>query len=583
MEGKKYCAYNRTQGSFLSLRITAVDLLNQSGNEQLHSLADNSQSGLWLSPCGDIPAGDSRLVFDLVYLDQDCRVINVESFPNLAWERPKEQVASALALPPRTIISTQTQPGDEIIIWTLEETVPLSPRKAKSILRARAKADAEPVAAIQFASSGHPSQSLAGLQTQNPQPPAADALDAEKAPSIPENKPSRMTQFGHWVVARLPRHEGPTPISILAASSSLATSATGKDNPGQGSPVQETLIAVPPPTITQIPNSPAKVAPDHVAPGPVAPAPVTPVQIPLAADKLKSDAVPVATPPTVFTPAPVERVAAVVPPPPAPRPAAPAAVIPAQIPLATVKPPVPAPVPVASPPAMFAPTPVERVSAVTQSPTTVTPAKMPPANTSPAWVAPAATSPIVRRQSTHSFAEKNAPNRTESVQPAAKNDTERRDAPREQVDDGKKAQPEPKAKLSLASRFLRWLTAPPPAAERLRSPGIVAYFWTGGTPQPHRVANISVTGLYLLTKERWLTDTVLVMTLQLTTSEKKKSGTSISVLSKVVRSDEEGVGLQFVTSESVSLAAGQYLPGKGADRQMLEQFLERSRRVGGDQ
>ena len=66
---------------------------------------------------------------------------------------------------------------------------------------------------------------------------------------------------------------------------------------------------------------------------------------------------------------------------------------------------------------------------------------------------------------------------------------------------------------SLRTRFVRWLDADslPPAldsevpGDRRRSkrhplPGLVAYYWTGGTPQAHQIGDISSTGFYLLTK-----------------------------------------------------------------------------------
>jgi hypothetical protein len=44
-------------------------------------------------------------------------------------------------------------------------------------------------------------------------------------------------------------------------------------------------------------------------------------------------------------------------------------------------------------------------------------------------------------------------------------------------------------------------------------PNLVAYFFTGGIPTPHAVRNISITGIYLVTHERWYKGTVLQMTL----------------------------------------------------------------------
>jgi hypothetical protein len=58
----------------------------------------------------------------LIYLDEDNRVIQaIESFPNYAVEPTREQPASALVLAGHTIFSTQTQPGDSLLICFAEQ------------------------------------------------------------------------------------------------------------------------------------------------------------------------------------------------------------------------------------------------------------------------------------------------------------------------------------------------------------------------------------------------------------------------------------------------------------------------------
>lgn len=162
---------------------------------------------------------------------------------------------------------------------------------------------------------------------------------------------------------------------------------------------------------------------------------------------------------------------------------------------------------------------------------------------------------------------------------AQRKETERREAKRRKFKTESTPSEESAPKQSFSKRFVRWLTAPPTPAKRMRAPEIVAYFWTGGTPQPHRVANISVTGLYLFTKDRWLAGTVIVMNLQWTDSDGTKPGDTIAVLAKVVRSGEDGVGFQFVTSDSIDLLEGQYIPGHGSDRAALDRFLWRRKRM----
>jgi hypothetical protein len=109
-------------------------------------------------------------------------------------------------------------------------------------------------------------------------------------------------------------------------------------------------------------------------------------------------------------------------------------------------------------------------------------------------------------------------------------------------------------------------------ARRMKAPLLVAYYWDGSAPTSHAIQNISSTGFYLVTKERWLLGTMLTMTLQRTDIAHGHSSTEphIAVLSKVVRLDEEGVGFAFVPLDS---HPGD-LKSKPVDRKALVKFLE---------
>ena len=82
--------------------------------------------------------------------------------------------------------------------------------------------------------------------------------------------------------------------------------------------------------------------------------------------------------------------------------------------------------------------------------------------------------------------------------------------------------------------------------QRYVAPRLVAYFWDGGSPTAHCIRDVSSTGMYLLTPQRWYPGTLITMTLQRT--EKDQSGVrqSITVQARVVRSAEDGVGFRFV-------------------------------------
>jgi len=106
----------------------------------------------------------------------------------------------------------------------------------------------------------------------------------------------------------------------------------------------------------------------------------------------------------------------------------------------------------------------------------------------------------------------------------------------------------------------------------MKSPLLVAYYWDGAAPKSHTIQNISSTGFYLVTKERWLPGTMVTMTLQRTDMAHENSGTEphISVLSKVVRLDDDGVGFTFVPLE----AHPGDLKSKPVDQKTLVRFLD---------
>jgi hypothetical protein len=106
---------------------------------------------------------------------------------------------------------------------------------------------------------------------------------------------------------------------------------------------------------------------------------------------------------------------------------------------------------------------------------------------------------------------------------------------------------------------------------RDNSPPLVAYFWDGGDPVAHNVKNIGSTGFFLDTTERWLLGTLIMMTLQRTSSDPERPDCSVIVMSKVIHHEEDGVGFAFIPVETAGAPAG---PGShAADRRTLDKFL----------
>lgn len=135
-------------------------------------------------------------------------------------------------------------------------------------------------------------------------------------------------------------------------------------------------------------------------------------------------------------------------------------------------------------------------------------------------------------------------------------------------------QPIAKPKNWLA-RLLFPDPAPPRKAERAALPGLTAYFWTGGVPQPSAVRDISSTGMYIVTEERWYPGTLIQMTIKKTSAERAGVEATISLLARANRWGNEGVGVSFVVRDGrKSRDADADLEG-AVDRATLNRFLER--------
>ena len=131
-------------------------------------------------------------------------------------------------------------------------------------------------------------------------------------------------------------------------------------------------------------------------------------------------------------------------------------------------------------------------------------------------------------------------------------------------------------KMTFAARVKRWFSSEPPSSQRSNRkslPGLVAYHWSGGTPQPYQLGDISESGFYLLTDERPYPGTLILMTLQRTGSKGERLGNSIAVYSKVIRWGPDGVGFAFIVNEIEDARKNSRESGKLADRKSLQEFL----------
>lgn len=184
MESGKFCVYNQTRESFLSLGVVVADTAAKQLKVLMENLSIETDGGLWLSPFRGVPATKGLTPVDLIYLDSDNRVIQaIESFPNYTIEATREQPASALVLAVRTIFSTQTQPGDMLLICVADEMEErLSPSSNRSGRKTSVPVDlsaASRTTASAVAESLPEADRVAELQVAHQRLVEKDSVDAD--------------------------------------------------------------------------------------------------------------------------------------------------------------------------------------------------------------------------------------------------------------------------------------------------------------------------------------------------------------------------------------------------------------------
>jgi hypothetical protein len=75
-------------------------------------------------------------------------------------------------------------------------------------------------------------------------------------------------------------------------------------------------------------------------------------------------------------------------------------------------------------------------------------------------------------------------------------------------------------------------------------PGLIAYYFTGGNPVAQEVRDISASGIYIITNERWYPGTVVRVTL--TDRDHPTADRTLTVNAQAVRWGKDGVGLELV-------------------------------------
>jgi hypothetical protein len=103
---------------------------------------------------------------------------------------------------------------------------------------------------------------------------------------------------------------------------------------------------------------------------------------------------------------------------------------------------------------------------------------------------------------------------------------------------------------------MKWLANQPDdpaelrAAPRIQEPGVVVYYWDGATPSGRQLRDISLTGAYLYTHERWYPGTVVRLLIQPKESPPADGSNpppgSVSLQARVVWHGPDGMALEFL-------------------------------------
>jgi hypothetical protein len=114
-------------------------------------------------------------------------------------------------------------------------------------------------------------------------------------------------------------------------------------------------------------------------------------------------------------------------------------------------------------------------------------------------------------------------------------------------------------------------------AQRHLEPRLVAFYWDGAVPLPRYIRDVSNTGFYLVTDQRWYPGTLITMTLQRTEKSDDGSRSSIEVRAKVIRAGDDGVAVAFVFPQAEDARRVTAIVAEGvglADKKTLDVFLQ---------
>ncbi len=115
-----YSAYNEGSKRILSPRLSVVDAAREPLKVLkilMEGLAPSARNGIWLVNFKGVPVARSHSAFDLVYLDDEHRVVHAIEITQRGEFTPfKGDPTSALILPETSLIRSKTFTGDRLTV-----------------------------------------------------------------------------------------------------------------------------------------------------------------------------------------------------------------------------------------------------------------------------------------------------------------------------------------------------------------------------------------------------------------------------------------------------------------------------------
>ncbi len=540
MDTRIFSAYNEASKRALSAGLVVVDAAREPLKVLkvlMEGLPKSTPEGIWFINFKGVPVARSMTAFDLIYLDEHARVVQaIEISPTSVFETFSGSPASAFILPPKSVSRSKTFTGDRIAV-KLEGNLPTPPPPRVPVKSVVARTPTREIGGpatrgLPTPSSGsapHPSGRL--LRSTVIAPPAAVAQAAAQEIETPAAVPPPTPQPvpPQSLPVQPPPAQAAVPQGQVAEQPQFAEAVEITATPDQQpAPGPAAAAATEPAVLPKTTEVPVHSVPDE---------PVVEVETEAEAQaqSVVEATAPVAAPPPV---SPQEEPYVVLVDPPSAEEAEDAVAVTDEI-VADLAAAAPMAVADAEPPFAFAEPPNAVASPLAdlliQQPAGALARPAPPTlrNT---W--------DVRLL--YSFFPKLHPNYRPEFH-----------APRVGVFSLTKPQEEINPH-SLKMRILCWLypdlqldtvhlrQREARRAPRVANPGLVGYFFTGGLSKPNEIRNLSVTGFFMKTEERWLPGTVIRITLQMLSGTADNPGDTITVHSRVVNWNDEGGGFEFV-------------------------------------